>query len=85
MEWRRLSLYYFQWVEEKRSQTLLEQKTVFGLILTGSVETTSPNKTILSYFIEVTLNQQLRAFWELKEILKKRIANDEDEYCQELF
>ncbi|XP_017469963.1 PREDICTED: uncharacterized protein LOC108361744 [Rhagoletis zephyria] len=64
---------------------LLAQETVFGWILTGCAEASSPAKNIVSFYNEVNLDKQLTAFWELEDIPRKRILNDDDTYCEELF
>ncbi|XP_067614542.1 uncharacterized protein [Eurosta solidaginis] len=65
--------------------TLLAQETVFGWILTGRIESPNPTKSIMSFYNEVALDNQLKAFWEVENEPKNKILNEDERYCEQLF
>uniref|UniRef100_A0A0A1XQH6 Protein dopey-1 homolog n=1 Tax=Zeugodacus cucurbitae TaxID=28588 RepID=A0A0A1XQH6_ZEUCU len=74
-------------VKSKIFGSLIAQRTVFGWILTGSVpsEETKNKPTYVTYFNEVSLDNQLSKFQELEEIPKKPFFTVEEQYCDRLY
>ncbi|XP_065366923.1 uncharacterized protein LOC135959782 [Calliphora vicina] len=67
------------------NQSLVAQKTVFGWIVTGKIETSTRLHSISSFYNELCLNNQLQRFWELEEVSHKHRLSDEDLHCENIY
>ena len=67
--------------------TLIAQETVFGWILTGPLQTrlNQPPTRIVSFFNEVALDDQLKRFWELEELPRRKYLTEDETCCEKLF
>ena len=67
--------------------SLVAQNTVFGWVLSGPLPQESCNSfsTVLSFFSEISLDQQIAKFWEIEEILEPKPLSDEDRICEEAY
>ncbi|XP_017465091.1 PREDICTED: uncharacterized protein LOC108358328 isoform X2 [Rhagoletis zephyria] len=74
-------------VKRSIQYNLLSQETVFGWIVTGASSTAHVScfATKVSMGEDISLDSQLRKFWELEEVPKNNLQSDEDMFCEELY
>ncbi|XP_037821303.1 uncharacterized protein LOC119610239 [Lucilia sericata] len=72
-------------VKWENDHNLVAQKTVFGWVVTGQIGSSTPCRTVSSFYNEVDLNLQLTRFWELEEVQEASRMSDEDRYCEKLY
>ncbi|XP_037820796.1 uncharacterized protein LOC119609875 [Lucilia sericata] len=67
-------------------RSLVAQRTIFGWIITGRLQ--SPNSTLnsVSSFINtLDLNKEITKFWELEEVPQVRTMSNDDLFCENLY
>ncbi|XP_059217616.1 uncharacterized protein LOC131994757 [Stomoxys calcitrans] len=66
--------------------SLLAQETVFGWILTGPVPAEPKHiSKIVSYFCEISLNEEISRFWEVEDLPRKTFLSPADQFCEDLY
>ncbi|XP_073841336.1 uncharacterized protein [Musca autumnalis] len=67
--------------------SLMAQETVFGWILTGPVpnQTISTFSTCVSYFSEISADNEISRFWEVENIPSKNAMSRSDTFCEDLY
>ncbi|XP_073841414.1 uncharacterized protein [Musca autumnalis] len=66
-------------------ESLMGHETIFGWILTGPIPISSQSSTVVSNFCEISLDKEIRRFWEVENGPRKRFASNSDKSCEELF
>ncbi|XP_018393360.1 PREDICTED: uncharacterized protein LOC108772337, partial [Cyphomyrmex costatus] len=59
------------------------QKTKFGWIVSGKINSLEPLTTSLCHISRGTLDDAVQRFWEIEELPAKRILSPEDEKCEQ--
>ncbi|XP_073820633.1 uncharacterized protein [Musca autumnalis] len=67
--------------------SLMAQETVFGWILTGPVpnQTVSTFSTCVSYFSEISADNEISRFWEVENIPSRNAMSRSDTFCEDLY
>ncbi|XP_075163105.1 uncharacterized protein LOC142235730 [Haematobia irritans] len=66
--------------------SLVAQETVFGWVITGPTNVSgSRRKVNVSLCTRVSIDDQLKTFWEVEEVPKKSIVSDEDKICEHIY
>ncbi|XP_061389909.1 uncharacterized protein LOC133325099 [Musca vetustissima] len=68
--------------------SLMAQETVFGWILTGPIGGQKKSRscpTILSYFCEISIDQQISRFWEVEKVPQKKLVSESEKFCEDLY
>lgn len=65
--------------------SLLAQEIVFGWILTGRADGRKSSTSCVSFYNEVALDKQLKAFWESEDIPRGQNKIIEDERCENIY
>ncbi|XP_075162446.1 uncharacterized protein LOC142235098 [Haematobia irritans] len=66
--------------------SLVAQETIFGWVLTGQIDNQRNSfTTLVSFYTETALNEQLERFWKLEEPPCVNKMTPEEEYCEELY
>ncbi|XP_073814303.1 uncharacterized protein [Musca autumnalis] len=66
-------------------ESLMGQETIFGWVLTGPIPLPSPSSTVVSNFCEISLDKEIRRFWEVENGTRKKFTSNSDKSCEELF
>ncbi|XP_073811694.1 uncharacterized protein [Musca autumnalis] len=66
-------------------ESLMGQETIFGWVLTGPIPLSSPSSTVVSNFCEISLDKEIRRFWEVENGTRKKFTSNSDKSCEELF
>ncbi|XP_046811894.1 uncharacterized protein LOC111689220, partial [Lucilia cuprina] len=73
-------------VKHNVCESLLAQETIFGWILTGPIsQNSSPSRTIVSNFCEISLDREISRFWEVENLPRKNILSPSDQACEDLY
>lgn len=72
-------------VERNVCGSLVAQETIFGWIITGSVQPNQQISTFASFVSEDTLEKQLKRFWEVEDIPQNPIKSPSDTFCENLY
>ena len=67
------------------SNELFARKTVFGWVLCGKVPMRLINHSNVFHVSHITLDEQLKKFWELEEVPKIKHWSKEEEMCEQHF
>lgn len=68
--------------------SLLAQNTIFGFVLTGPMPQNTVNVhccNIVTFFNEISLDEQLAKFWEIEELPKRKFKTDEEIFCEDYY
>ncbi|XP_059222522.1 uncharacterized protein LOC131996725 [Stomoxys calcitrans] len=68
--------------------SLVAQETIFGWIVSGSVQNTeniSSFSSLVSFLSEKSLEKTLRRFWEVENLPRKQHLSEDDEFCEKLY
>ncbi|XP_075163039.1 uncharacterized protein LOC142235663 [Haematobia irritans] len=66
--------------------SLVAQETVFGWVLTGPTNTSTPRRIIsVSHCTRVSVSDQLTKFWEIEEVSRKPSVSEDDRICERIF
>lgn len=65
----------------------MAQNTIFGWVLSGPLPTENIQafSTILSFFSEISIDEQIAKFWEVEKIHDEKLLSEEDKFCEQLF
>ena len=81
--------YYAQLIREgliRIGDKLVAQNTIFGWIISGTVGSSASRRTItVHHTVTDELSAQLRAFWELEEIVRVPVLTAEEQRCEDYF
>ncbi|XP_037816477.1 uncharacterized protein LOC119606893 [Lucilia sericata] len=67
-------------------ESLVAQETIFGWIVTGPTPSNDSSRfSITNYMTKVSIDDQLKKFWELEEVSRRKILSEEDKKCEEIY
>lgn len=67
------------------SGTPTAQETIFGWVLSGRTYIIPKSISVHNFHVLTELNNQLRKFWELEEMLEQKRYTEEEEACEKAF